>query len=464
MSRLTLIVIGIVIVLVPGARAGMYTPPPGDALPHWVSPDEIVYLGTLTPNNGPSRLMRVTADGHSAGEVVDATAAAASLMVAPTAPLVAYTVERPQGQRAIVVSRADGTERHVVATGDIVPVGWSDDSSRLVFEPSSTFLGVDGPVGASSVRPDGTGLEQYPASVYGTPAPDLSAFAQATAGGEIRVVRADGSGMQKIGVGSQPTWSPDSSRLAFWQLSSLGVVPLDGGKQRRYPIYGTFSNATISWAPDGTTIYAGSEKGLLRIDLATGKQRLLTGAPGMSWAVLSPDGKRIAYVAGGECRDRNGIYVANADDGTGAHRVSNSCRIVGTDGPDVLHGDFSRVLVGLDGDDTLVADDTYYYFDGNTLLGGPGNDKLEGGYARDTLYGGPGDDTLSGDASADLLVGGPGRDRIDGGGGGDSIGAQDGERDTISCGKNGYGKAGRDIVYADRIDRVASDCEIIHRR
>jgi Ca2+-binding RTX toxin-like protein len=168
-------------------------------------------------------------------------------------------------------------------------------------------------------------------------------------------------------------------------------------------------------------------------------------------------------MAGGECRDRTGIYVANAD-GTDPRRVSNSCRIVGTEGPDELHGDFSRVLVGLGGNDTLVADDTYYFFDGDTLYGGLGDDVLEGGYARDVLYGGPGDDTLSGDASADVLVGGPGRDRIVGGGGGDTIGAQDGERDTISCGRDGYGRAGRDVVFADRIDTVGRDCEIVHRR
>jgi hypothetical protein len=35
---------------------------------------------------------------------------------------------------------------------------------------------------------------------------------------------------------------------------------------------------------------------------------------------------------------------------------------------------------------------------------------------------------------------------------------------VTTCGPNSYGKAGRDTVYADRIDKVAADCEIVHRR
>ena len=140
--------------------------------------------------------------------------------------------------------------------------------------------------------------------------------------------------------------------------------------------------------------------------------------------------------------------------------------MIGTDGPDVLHGSFSQVVVGLAGNDTLYADDTYYYFDGNTLYGGPGNDNLFGGYGQDILYGGPGNDTIFGGPSKDALNGGPGRDHIDAGGGNDVIGARDGERDWITCGTtlDGSGLGEHDIVYADRIDVVARDCEVTHRR
>jgi Ca2+-binding RTX toxin-like protein len=181
--------------------------------------------------------------------------------------------------------------------------------------------------------------------------------------------------------------------------------------------------------------------------------------------VLSPDGTRIAFTAGGECRDRLGIYVANIDGSGAPRRVSNSCRVVGTEGPDALHGSFSQVVVGLDGNDTLHSDGAYY-FSGNTLLGGAGDDLLLGNWGADTLYGGRGDDRLYGDMYRDILVGGPGHDQIDGGTGNDVIGARDGTRDRIVCRTSGPGSGVRehDIVYADRVDVVAPDCEIVHRR
>ena len=120
------------------------------------------------------------------------------------------------------------------------------------------------------------------------------------------------------------------------------------------------------------------------------------------------------------------------------------------------------MLLGLTGDDRLFAG-AGTFFEGNTLLGGPGRDRLEGGFARDTLDGGPGADVLRGGPSADVLVGGPGRDDISGQGGGDTIRARDGQRDLIACGKNAWGRAGRDTVYADRVDTVAADCEIVRR-
>jgi len=132
----------------------------------------------------------------------------------------------------------------------------------------------------------------------------------------------------------------------------------------------------------------------------------------------------------------------------------------------VIHAGFSWRALGLGGDDTLYADDDYYFFDGDSLYGGPGNDTLYGGFARDTLYGGPGNDTIYGGGSIDVIVGGPGHDHISGGGGNDVIGAQDGERDWISCGTNlpSDGIRDHDVVYADKIDVVAKDCEVVHRR
>lgn len=92
------------------------------------------------------------------------------------------------------------------------------------------------------------------------------------------------------------------------------------------------------------------------------------------------------------------------------------------------------------------------------LVGTPYADHLSGAGGNDTLLGGRGDDVLRGGPGNDLLDGGPGSDRLEGGAGNDTIRARDGQRDSIDCGP------GRDVVLADRLDRVARNCEIVRRR
>jgi Subtilase family/RTX calcium-binding nonapeptide repeat (4 copies)/Domain of unknown function DUF11 len=94
----------------------------------------------------------------------------------------------------------------------------------------------------------------------------------------------------------------------------------------------------------------------------------------------------------------------------------------------------------------------------DVLNGFGGNDILNGLGGNDVLRGGNGNDTLNGGSGNDILIGEAGLDRLFGGTGNDTIRAQDGRRDTIDCG------AGRDTAYVDRIDRVAKNCETIHRR
>ena len=99
--------------------------------------------------------------------------------------------------------------------------------------------------------------------------------------------------------------------------------------------------------------------------------------------------------------------------------------------------------------------------------GGRGNDLIVGGRGKDRIGGSAGKDRLSGGADADKLSGGSGNDRLTGGSGKDTISAgsgkdkvlaRDRKRDKINCG------GGRDSVTADRIDRVARNCERVKRR
>ena len=94
----------------------------------------------------------------------------------------------------------------------------------------------------------------------------------------------------------------------------------------------------------------------------------------------------------------------------------------------------------------------------------------------DQIEGEGGDDTLTGGRGWNGLIGGTGNDTIKGGPGRDIVFAEDevqqkttGEnaqvevngnpqKDTITCGR------GTDTVYADRIDKVAADCEQVEQK
>ena len=146
-------------------------------------------------------------------------------------------------------------------------------------------------------------------------------------------------------------------------------------------------------------------------------------------------------------------------------------RIQGFSGDDCLFGGNGRDrLIGGQGADYLNGE-----ADADRISGGAGQDRLQGGPGADRISGGNGADTIAGSAGPDRISGGTGVDRINGGAGGDVIsggsgrdniaGAQGRDRidvsrgslDRVRCG------SGRDVVRADRRDRVARDCEIVTR-
>ncbi|WP_439626673.1 hypothetical protein [Gemmata sp.] len=111
-------------------------------------------------------------------------------------------------------------------------------------------------------------------------------------------------------------------------------------------------------------------------------------------------------------------------------------------------------LYGKGGDDVL---------DGNagpnTLIGGPGNDRLfgrggadliNGGAGNDFIFGGLGNDVLNGQGGADTVNGGQGIDAITGGPGNDVLVSIDGTNlDTVDA-----GGGGEDILWIDNVGGV----------
>jgi Ca2+-binding RTX toxin-like protein len=119
------------------------------------------------------------------------------------------------------------------------------------------------------------------------------------------------------------------------------------------------------------------------------------------------------------------------------------------------------------GDDTIVGGDGDDNIDGNTgndtIIGGRGDDIFQPNDGDDTLDGGPGNDDIACDPGNDAInagpgddrvCGGPGLDTIDAGDGNDSVTSLDGQLDgLVSCG------AGADVIWSDPFDPVGLDCE-----
>lgn len=136
--------------------------------------------------------------------------------------------------------------------------------------------------------------------------------------------------------------------------------------------------------------------------------------------------------------------------------------LTGSDGPNRLQG--KGTLNGLGGDDELNGSSG-----DDVLNGGDGNDQLHGFGANDTLDGGAGNDFLEGGFDNDSLTGGLGIDSFAGdetafntiGTGNDTINAQDGVAENVSCGP------GSDVANVDASHTVAVDtqnlCEVIKR-
>ena len=143
----------------------------------------------------------------------------------------------------------------------------------------------------------------------------------------------------------------------------------------------------------------------------------------------------------------------------------------GTNGDDVLRGtpDVDS-LFGKNGNDRLFAGGGDDYVDGENdddeLHGGPGDDIMAGRNDDDRIFGDEGNDRITGDRGEDEIDGGAGDDQlfgnldydiVRGGRGRDRINVVRGGVDTVDCG------LGRDVVFADPVDRVARSCEDVRR-
>jgi Ca2+-binding RTX toxin-like protein len=126
--------------------------------------------------------------------------------------------------------------------------------------------------------------------------------------------------------------------------------------------------------------------------------------------------------------DNQDNVIAARRDAAGALQVSINGNAIPISGgvPTIANTTLIRLL-GLNGNDTLLIDDSAGPMPSGNLLGGEGDDILTGSANDDVLEGGPGNDTLAGRDGADVLFGGSGNDILNGGRGADQMFGGDGD-------------------------------------
>lgn len=426
----------------------------------------------------------------------------------PDGSRIAFASER-DGDFGLWVMNANGTGQVRLTVGTARSPSWSPDGARIAYSSLSPGSGYDIWV----ANADGTLPARLTTSLSDETLPAWSASGRIAyvVGGTIRAIDADGNDDAVLvqsdaqGAAGDPAWSPDGSGLVFvkgttlWRSSSTGAGP-----SRLTPPIGASAPAWALLPPPPPPPPSGGGGGdggggaapdvvLTNVaDHATARvgdtivfrleARLGSPAPATNVVVTDELPANVELVStrvnrGAGCTGTRTV-VCNLDFLSGSlvasveivARVTGPGEIVAVATAQVAPGDAdlssnvatARVQptapatpprapssrTGVSRTGTAKADVLRGTPFADVLRGLGGRDRLLGLGGADRLFGGPGNDTLNGGLGSDTLIGGDGND---------TISARDGARDSVDCGR------GRDVVVADRFDRVASNCEIVRR-
>lgn len=247
-----------------------------------------------------------------------------------------------------------------------------------------------------------------------------------------------------------PVWSPDGSAIAIATASAAGsaleIVPVDGTKST-VAFDGAGENVNPSWSQDGSTLaFERNESGRWTIWLVapngSGAHEAIGGSSNNRFPQWSPVDGRLAFLS-----DRGGAYAlfVGTPDGPAQELIG----AVAPDSPARWSPSGAALAVSSARDcrrfGIYVVDSSppanpvrrsnQCRIDGTAgadfIEGTPYYDLVYGNGGNDSIFAGNGDDVVYGGAGDDKIGGGPGNDLLDGGAGNDVL----------------SGSIGNDVIY-----------------
>lgn len=236
------------------------------------------------------------------------------------------------GTPAVWVMRSDGSRRSLV-TRFAQPAkrgSFSPDGRRLVLDGTRTATGPREDFDVQLVHLDGSGRRWLThgaaRDTNGTWSPDGRTILFQRRLGEgpssIWTIRPDGTAERRLGLGSDPSFSPSGRRIAFARDGDVYSMRRDGTDMRRLS-HRPNDESPSDWSPDGRQIlFTVFSRTAHRATVwtmhadGTGGRRLTHGSYDVA-AAWSPDGTRILFTrlvpyANGE----RGIVTVMRVDGT----------------------------------------------------------------------------------------------------------------------------------------------------
>jgi len=318
-----------------------------------ISPDgsEIAFVSggdiwTVPIGGGTARLL--VADGGSASRP----------LYSPDGKHLAYTSVRAGVGSEITVLGLDGGEAKRLTfdgggDGNTLD-GWSHDSREVYFTSSAHNISYFGDVERVAIAggtPMSVVSEPYVYSSQAAPSPDGSAIAYKTGGftqwwrrgrahiDESTIAIKRGSKFERFSDGGAkdewPMWEPDGSAIAYVSdrtgTPNLWIKAI-GGAKRQITHFTDGRVVFPALSGDGKTIVFERDFGIWKTDLAGHANPVsivLRGAPPrpgtehltltrVAGAVLSPDGKKLAFTAHGQ------VFAGSSKDASDATRVTTT--------------------------------------------------------------------------------------------------------------------------------------------